>query len=166
MNFSRIASIIAGAAVSVSTFTGAALAQQPLDIVVRPVTAIVQAPFVIVGGVFGRPTNESRPAAVFNLSAAQRRAVGFSADGTPVIRARTLRATGPTYVNPPNADWSRPIVLNEGDVVPTRVPLAPVLNASVAGLQSNTRYDVFVSPTRGHVVFVDPVTAQIARIVR
>ena len=156
----------AGALLLTSTFAGAELAQQPLAVVVRPVATVVQAPFVIVGGILGGPVVASRPAAVFNGSAARRHAVGYSADGTPILRASSLRATGPRYVNPPNADWGRPLVLSEGAVVPNRVPLVPVLNRSVPGLVPNARYDAFVSPVRNRVVFVDPVTLQVARVVR
>lgn len=155
----------AGALLSTSVFAGAALAQQPLAVVVRPVTTIVQAPFQIVGGVLGVPLIESRPPAVFNGAAARRHAIGYS-NGTPIIRARSLRATGPRYVNPPNADWSRPLVLSEGAVVPNRVPLVPVVNASVPGLVPNARYNAFVSPVRNRIVFVDPVTLQVAHVIR
>lgn len=156
----------AGALFLTSTFAGAALAQRPLDVVVRPVATVVQAPFYIVGGILGGPVVATRPAAVFNGSAARRHAIGYSADGTPIIRARSLRATGPRYVNPPNADWDRPLVLSEGAVVPNRVPLVPVVNRSVPGLVPNARYNAFVSPVRNRIVFVDPATLQVAHIIR
>ena len=155
----------AGALLLASTFAGAALAQQPLAVVVRPVATVVQAPFQIVGGILGVPVLETRPPAVFNGAAARRHAIGYR-NGVPILRARSLRATGPRYVNPPNADWSRPLVLSEGAFVPNRVPLLPVVNASVPGLVPNAPYHAFVSPLRNRVVFVDPVTYQVARVIR
>lgn len=156
-----------GAFLAASGFATAALAQQPLSIVVRPVATVVQAPFYIVGGILGGPAAvPAGPPGVFNGRVAERLAVGHAADGTPIIRARSLRRTGPHYVNPPNADWRDPIVLREGSRVPLRVSGVWVRNASVPGLVRGADYYAFVSPRRSRVVFMEPVTRRVAAVVR
>lgn len=157
--------LCAGTLALASGFGTAAMAQQPLDIVVRPVATVIQAPFEIVGGVLGGVAG-GPPVAVFDSAAAERRAIGHAADGTPIIRARSLKATGPRYVNPPYADWRDPIVLRRGSTVPARVPTVRVVNASVPGLVPNATYDAFVSNYRNRVVFAEPGTREVARILR
>lgn len=165
MQFVPKAALRATALLLGSGLATAAFAQQPLDVVVRPVTTVVSAPFYVLDGIFGvRPA--AGPPGVFNARAAERRAIGHAADGTPIIRARALRATGPHYVNPPNADWRDPIVLREGSTVPLRVSGVRVVNRSVPGLVRNAQYDAFVSPRRNRIVFMDPVTREVERVIR
>lgn len=144
-------------------FAGAASAQQPLDVVVRPVTTVVRAPFVVVGAVLGGPV-AGPPVGYYNPRPLHRHALGYS-DGVPIVRARVLKLSGPRYRNPPNADWSRPVVLSPGVQVPSYVPTIPVQNRSVAGLVPGGGYDAFVAPRR-RVVFLEPVTREVVRIVR
>ena len=158
--------------VSKALFSGAALiaaagistvanAQQPLDIVVRPVTTVIGAPFVIVGGILNPRDNVGS----YNPEPARRAAVSTTSYNWAVVNPGVLKETGPRYVNPPGADYSRPIVLRRGSTVPGYVPTAPAANISVAGLLPNYQYDFFVSP-QNKVVFVNPTTRQVERIVR
>ena len=142
---------------------GAASAQQPLDVIVQPVATVVRAPFVVVGSVFGGPAT-SPPVGTYNPRPLYRHARGF-VDGVPVVRARVIKLSGPRYRNPPNADWSRPVVLTRGATVPDFVPTIPVRNRSVAGMMPGGDYDAFVAPRR-RVVFLEPATREVVRIVR
>ena len=157
--------------VSKGLFSGAALimaaglstaasAQQPLDIVVRPVTTVIGAPFAIVGGILA-----PAPVGTYNPEPAKRAAVAYTSYDWAVVRPGVLKQTGPRHVNPANADYSRPIVLRRGSVVPGYVNTAPAANISLAGLLPNYQYDFFVSP-QNRVVFVNPTTRQVERIVR
>lgn len=150
-----VSALLLGAGIST-----AALAQQPLDIVVRPVATVIEAPFAIVGSALGRP-----PAGVYNPEPARRAAVGYTSYGWAVVHPTVLKQTGPRYENPPNADYRHPIVLRRGSTVPGYVDTAPAVNISTRGMVRDARYDFFVSP-QDRVVFLHPDTREVVRIVR
>lgn len=152
--------VFGGALLAAFGFATAASAQQPLAVVVRPVATVVQAPFAIVGGVLGGPTTTG-----FNPEPARAAAVAYTSYDWAVVRPGVLKATGPQYVNPPNADYRRPVVLRRGSIVPGYVDTAPVANISTPGMVRDASYEFFVSPQQ-RVVFLHPVTRQVVEIRR
>ncbi|TDR94708.1 hypothetical protein [Enterovirga rhinocerotis] len=156
MNQVTKGAIVGGALLAAVGVTTAASAQQPLAVVVRPVAAVVQAPFTLLG----------LPATTgYNPEPARQAAVAYTSYDWAVVRPGVLKATGPHHINPANADYRRPIVLRRGSTVPAYVETAPVANISTPGMVRNATYDFFVSPQR-HVVFVHPVTRQVVQITR
>lgn len=91
--------------------------------------------------------------------------IGVAPDGRPIIPVRRLLRIGPYFVNPPNADYRRPIVLRRGSIVPEVVPTSDVQNLNVPGLVRGANYEYFIS-MRKRVVLLEPTTRQVVRIVR
>jgi hypothetical protein len=93
--------------------------------------------------------------------------IGVAPDGRPIIPVRRLFGIGPYYANPVGADWSRPIIVRRGSVVPEFVPTSLVENWNVPGLRRWTNYSYFVSQTqrRPRIVILNPTTRVVARII-
>lgn len=130
---------------------------QPLAVTVNPLA--------IPGQILGAPFAIFEPPApnVYNPFPAYEAAVSFTSDGRAVVAEPVLRATGPRFDNPANG--VRPVVLRRGSVVPPYVNTAPARNVSDRRLVPNGEYEFFISPEQ-KIVFVDPATRRVARIVR
>ena len=173
--------LVAGAAAAALMSPGLASAQQPLGVTVNPFYGAGQVartavglpgqvftdPFGIPRTIVGLPlqalgVDTSGP--VINEPAAKALAVNdATATGEAVLSTGSLPAVGPrARAGSPNV---RPIVLRVGAIVPGDVTLAPARDVSVPGLVPNARYEYFVTQ-QNRVVFVDPATRTVVRIVR
>lgn len=158
-----------------------AFAQQPLPITVNPFAVpgqVVNTAIGLPGQIISDPLNTPRAilgvplgilgvdttGPVINEQAAKRAAVNDpSKNGEAVVSTDALPTIGPRYQSPnPNL---QPVVLSVGSYVPTYVKLAPATNVSVRGLAPDARYNYFVTQ-QNRVVFVDPATRTVVRIVR